>query len=188
MKGTKKIKLIKPMVLALLVGVCMLSTTATAARYYTTTGLNCRSYPSMDEDIYTVFPTGTAVDSIKEYNGWIKVTDGTTTGWCYGRYLSTTKSNKKYLGNFKVTYYTPSPRENGGWSVTAKGQKLKDVVGICVAADPRVVPYYSKIYIEGVGERTVLDCGGAIKGNRLDVLTNKIPSRGVHYSDVYLLN
>ncbi len=100
-------------------------------------------------------------------------------------------SKGKYIGDFRISYYTCSPSENGGSTKTAKGQKLTDVVGVCIAADPKVIPYNSKVYIEGVGYRTVLDCGGAIKGNKIDVLvrnSSQIPKQGVHTSKVYLLD
>lgn len=38
-----------------------------------------------------------------------------------------------------------------------------------VAADPRVLPLGTVIYIEGMGQFVVKDTGGAIKGNRLDI-------------------
>jgi len=80
-----------------------------------------------------------------------------------------------------VTAYSPDARSCGEsadgrtatmHSVTTNGHAL-------VAADPRVLPYGSMISVPGydLHPRTsearivpVLDCGGAIKGNRLDVL------------------
>lgn len=166
-----------------------------------TSNLNCRTEPNINSSVITTFNRGKELEIIGAKGRWWQVYDGNVQGWCYSTYLSTAtyntntdcinNENKKYLGNFKISYYTCASSENGGWNLTAKGQKLTDVVGICIAADPRVIPYYSKVYIEGIGVRTVLDCGGAIKGNKIDVLVRNnrdIPTCGVHYSNVYLLN
>lgn len=77
-----------------------------------------------------------------------------------------------YLGEFRITGYTPDPAENGGYGVTALGDNLWDSVGWAVAVDPNVIPLKSKIYIEGIGYREARDTGGAIKGNKIDVLTS----------------
>lgn len=163
--------------------------------------LNCRAEPNINSYVITTFNRGKELEIIGAEGNWWQVYDGNIQGWCYSTYLSKTtyntiggsndNGNRKYLGNFKISYYTCAASENGGWNVTAKGQRLSDVVGVCIAADPNVIPYYSKVYIEGVGVRTVLDCGGAIKGNKIDVLVRSnsdIPSCGIHYSNVYLLN
>ena len=38
-----------------------------------------------------------------------------------------------------------------------------------IAADYSVIPYGSIVYVEGYGYAVVLDCGGDIKGKRIDV-------------------
>jgi len=74
-----------------------------------------------------------------------------------------------------VTGYSPDARSCGEFadgktatmkSVWTNGMKL-------VAADPKVLPYWSMVSIPGYANTEVvpvLDCGGAIKGNRLDLL------------------
>lgn len=169
-------------------------------RYVSASALNCRTEPNINSDIITVFQRNTELQIIGADKEWWQVYDGTIQGWCHSAYLKpyTSDSNSNienvdgtYLGDFKITYYTCSPSENGESNYTAKGQRLTDVVGVAIAADPRVIPYYSKVYIEGIGVRTVLDCGGAIKGNKIDVLVRNnsdIPACGVHNAKVYLIN
>lgn len=69
--------------------------------------------------------------------------------------------------NMTATAYTSDPAENGGYSVTALGTPLR--VGVC-AVDPNVIPLGSTIHVEGHGTCVAEDTGGAIKGNRVDVL------------------
>ena len=45
---------------------------------------------------------------------------------------------------------------------------VKAVEGVTVAMD-KSIPFGTKIYIDGVGERIVQDRGGAIKGNKIDL-------------------
>lgn len=199
-KGLNMKKIITLMItILLLLSITINVNAAYETCYVTASVLNCRTQPNMQSAVITTFNRGKELQVIGAEGSWWQVYDGNVQGWCHSTYLSinntsinnTNYTNGKYLGNFKISYYTCSSAENGGWNLTAKGQKLTDVVGICIAADPRVIPYYSKVYIEGIGVRTVLDCGGAIKGNKIDVLVRNhsdIPSCGVHYSNVYLLN
>lgn len=74
-----------------------------------------------------------------------------------------------------VTAYSPDERSCGKWadgrtatnhSVWTNGMRL-------VAADPTILPYGSLLSIPGYAQGDtvpVLDCGGAIKGARLDLL------------------
>jgi 3D (Asp-Asp-Asp) domain-containing protein len=49
---------------------------------------------------------------------------------------------------------------------TASGERVR--YGI-IAADPRVLPLHTKVYIEGMGTFVVKDTGGAIRNNRIDI-------------------
>lgn len=76
-----------------------------------------------------------------------------------------------YLGEFKLTGYCPCYTCSGGWGTkTATGVRATE--GITIAVDPKVIPYGTKVYIDGVGFRIAQDCGGAVKGNKIDVFVN----------------
>lgn len=53
--------------------------------------------------------------------------------------------------------------------ITATGTKAK--ANHTIAADPSVLPYGTEILC-GMGEFVVEDCGGAIKGNKIDIFFN----------------
>ena len=94
-----------------------------------------------------------------------------------------------YLGEFKLTFYTPDPSENGGYSVTATGKSLSANVWKAVAVDPSVIPLGSTVYIEGFGTFTAEDVGGAINGNRIDVLVGsyaEADALGIQWAKVYV--
>ncbi|MCL5290619.1 MAG: 3D domain-containing protein, partial [Firmicutes bacterium] len=60
-----------------------------------------------------------------------------------------------------------------------------------VAVDPRVIPLGSRLYVEGYGQATALDTGGAIKGSRIDVFLESAGEAGrwgVRTVKVYLLD
>lgn len=74
-----------------------------------------------------------------------------------------------------VTAYSPDGRScgNSADGITATLHSVKTNAHRLVAADPRVLGYGSMLTIPGYDSGNVvpvLDCGGAIKGNRLDLL------------------
>lgn len=83
------------------------------------------------------------------------------------------KSNEYDWMYFTLTAYTNHENSTGkskgdpDYGITASGTKTEE--GITVAADWRVLPKGTRVYIDGVGERTVQDKGGAIKGQKIDV-------------------
>ncbi len=92
-------------------------------------------------------------------------------------------SNEKYMGNFRITFYS-------GDTITATGTVPK--VGRTIAVDPKVIPYGSKVRVEGFGTFIAEDTGGVIKGNKIDIFlaTNAEcvdDAHGVKYRDVYII-
>jgi 3D (Asp-Asp-Asp) domain-containing protein len=93
-----------------------------------------------------------------------------------------------YLGRFKITHYCPCNTCNGGWGAyTAWAGKI--IPGQTIAVDPTVIPKLATVYIDGYGYRIAEDCGGAVKGNHIDMAVSshaEVNRLGVVYKDVYL--
>lgn len=97
----------------------------------------------------------------------------------------------KSLGVCKLTAYCkenyPHICNNGSSNSTATG--TIPTVGRTIAVDPSVIPYGSQVIINGhtyIAE----DCGGAIKGNKIDILfeTHKEALQfGVQYAEVFVV-
>lgn len=80
-------------------------------------------------------------------------------------------SKGRYIGDFKLTGYCPCAKCCGSYgNKTATGVTPKE--GTTIAVDPRVIPYGTTVYIEGVGYRVAQDCGGAIKSKKIDVFVS----------------
>lgn len=97
-------------------------------------------------------------------------------------------SDMIYLGTFRISHYAPGTESNGVWgNATAWGGTITP--GRTIAVDKDVIKPLSWVYIDGYGYRCAEDCGGAIKGNRIDVAVatyGEAMSLGVVYKDVYL--
>lgn len=96
---------------------------------------------------------------------------------------------KNYLGEFVLTAYCACVKCCGKTDgITATGTKATD--GRTIAVDPSVIPYGSKVSINGniyVAE----DCGGAVNNNHIDIYFDSHDEAlqfGVQYSDVYLVS
>lgn len=96
----------------------------------------------------------------------------------------------RHLGLFKITGYSDSPM-NGtdGRGITRSGERTRWGV---VAVDPRVIPLYSRLVIEGMGDTvfSALDTGGGIIGRWVDVWFPtdwEAIQHGVDWRNVYLV-
>lgn len=103
------------------------------------------------------------------------------------------------LGEFKLTAYCSCeiccnqwalnrPKDENGNEIVygAIGEELKE--GYSIAVDPNVIPYRTEVIINGHIYKAQ-DCGGAIKGNRIDVYMsdhNRALNFGVQYVEVFV--
>src|SRR5699024_8096610 len=67
----------------------------------------------------------------------------------------------------EATAYGPDCAGCSG--ISATGMNLTNGARV-IAVDPNVIPLGSRVWVEGYGEAIAADTGGAIKGNRIDVL------------------
>ena len=70
------------------------------------------------------------------------------------------KLQGRFLGTFELTAYCYGNITSTGTTPTANRT---------IAVDPKVIPYGSKVRIEGYGTYIAEDCGGAVKGNIIDI-------------------
>lgn len=115
----------------------------------------------------------------------------------YVESLITIPNNIVDIGICKISAYC---RENyshicndGDSTITATG--TTPTVGRTIAVDPNVIPYGSEVTINDYGSEVTIndntyiaeDCGGAIKGNRVDILFDTHQEAlefGIQYANV----
>ncbi|GKU79317.1 3D domain-containing protein [Paenibacillus sp. L3-i20] len=98
------------------------------------------------------------------------------------------------MGTFVVTAYTAgyesTQKKPGqkGYGITYSGTTVEE--GRTIAADLSVLPVGTRIYIEDVGERTVEDKGGGVKGKHIDLYIADLDEAldwGKQKKDVYVI-
>lgn len=130
-----------------------------------TSAVNIRSGASTKYKSIGKLKKGTNVKILSTKNGWYKIEYSNTTGWSSGKYIKKTSvsSNVKKKLTVKAYAYT-----GGGY--TATGTKAKYGT---LAVDPKVIPYGTKVYIKELDKVFIAeDCGGGIKGNKIDIYMN----------------
>jgi 3D (Asp-Asp-Asp) domain-containing protein len=80
--------------------------------------------------------------------------------------------SKSWGRRFTVTKYLPRSPAYGKFNDGLTSTMMKaDPDARIIAVDPKLIPYGSWVWIEDLGWYQAQDCGSAIKGFRLDVLT-----------------
>ena len=98
-------------------------------------------------------------------------------------------TNLKSLGKYRITHYCPCSICCGPFTDGITSTGVTAITNRTIAVDPRIIPYGCNIVINGqvyVAE----DCGGAIKGNRIDIYVathEEANEKGVYEADVYLV-
>ncbi len=92
------------------------------------------------------------------------------------------------LGVFKTTGYCPCRSCCGKWGLRTSTGAIP-TANHTIAVDPRVIPYGTKLMINGI-VYTAEDCGGGVNGNHIDIFFNthgRARMQGVQYAEVFLV-
>lgn len=97
--------------------------------------------------------------------------------------------NPRSLGVFKLTAYCPCSSCSEGWGRNTSTGAMA-AANHTIAVDPRVIPYGSKILINGI-VYTAEDKGGGVRGNHIDIFYNthqEARALGTRYQEVFLVD
>ena len=78
----------------------------------------------------------------------------------------------------EATAYTPHCTGCSGISAAGLNLRANPDMKV-IAVDPRIIPLGTKVWVEGYGNAVAADTGGAIKGNKIDVL---VPTKSDAYN------
>ena len=125
---------------------------------------------------------GKKIKTRKKFKKWIKTPVGIklTFGTNQTGETGKVEYSSTFIGNCTAYYF-------GNNAHGATGQRCH--YGTC-AVDPKVIPYGTKLYVEGYGTAVANDCGGAVKGHIIDLYmrsTKECFSWGRRNKKVYIL-
>lgn len=104
------------------------------------------------------------------------------------QYYKGERPKLRSLGIFKTTGYCPCRRCSSGWGGrTSTGAIAR--ANHTIAVDPRVIPYGTKVMINGI-VYTAEDMGSGVNGKHVDIFYNthgEARLQGVQYAEVFLL-
>ena len=150
--------------------------------YAMSTAVSMRSMPDKGSEKLTTIPMGADVVllgqsstdyTLVQYNG--------LTGYVLESYV-VDAGELAVAGEgsvlFTLTGYCSCQKCCGSYSPEVTGCEAHTATGTVptpnrtLAVDPAVIPYGTQVVIEGMGTYVAEDCGGAIKGNKIDVYFN----------------
>ena len=142
---------------------------------YATMNVNVRTEPSVESEKVGLLCGGQSIERTGILsNGWSRVVFGEEERFIHSNYLTTVKpsgysgsssESGQFLGTFKITAYCGGSCCNGGWAEqTSTGVAPRE--GRTIAVAPWVIPYGSKVKIEGLDETYIAeDTGGFANRN-----------------------
>jgi len=154
-------------------------------------GLTTKTYEIVKENGQVVAKNLQSEKVVKEPKKQV-VAVGTKTVVASAPTVSRGSSEPASGKEFYVTATAYTPNCNGCSGISATGINLKSGSGLkVIAVDPSVIKLGSKVWVEGYGTAIAGDTGGAIKGNRIDILVqseSQASNWGVRKVRVKVLN
>lgn len=153
--------------------------------------LNFRESPSMTSKVIKKLIPGTVITVLDYDNRWAYISVDGKTGFVQRQYISDTEPKKVPLGQFEITHYCNCSiccGQYAGKGTTSTGEKVQ--AGKTIAVDPTVIPYGTKVLINGK-VYVAQDCGSGIKGNRIDIYCethDEALNSGKFNTQVYKIN
>ncbi|MFJ6268120.1 ubiquitin-like domain-containing protein [Lysinibacillus xylanilyticus] len=133
-------------------------------------GLMTKTYEVVKENGQVVAKNLQSKNVVKESKKQV-VAVGTKTVVASAATVSRGSSEPASGKEFYVTATAYTPNCTGCSGISATGINLKSNSGLkVIAVDPSVIKLGSKVWVEGYGTAIAGDTGGAIKGNRIDIL------------------
>lgn len=161
-----------------------------------TANLNVRSGPSTSNSIVGMVYKGNNVSIVERTNSnWykVKLSNGRI-GYCSATYLKSKSAldsitNKPESSNDVSSSMQVKAYAYCTGNITATG--TKPTFGRTIAVDPTIIPYGSRIYIPEFDKTFIAeDCGGGIKGNKVDIYMNteeECLNWGIRNITIYIL-
>jgi 3D (Asp-Asp-Asp) domain-containing protein len=140
--------------------------------YVNATVLNVRDGAGTNHNVIGKLTNGQSVKVIGDGgNGWAVIEFEGGSAYVSKEFLGAEAATVKAAQEIEVEATAYTPYDEGMSGITATGINIrKDPNMKLIAVDPTVIPLGSKVWVEGYGEAIAGDTGGAIKGNRIDVL------------------
>ena len=143
-----------------------------------TANLNLRRGPSTSYGILGVINKGDKVSVIEHtISTWykVKLSNGKI-GYCSSKYLKSQdqidSSTNKPTSDTDIAY-TLDVKAYAYCTGTITATGTKPTFGRTIAVDPKVIPYGTRVYIPEFDKTFIAeDCGGGIKGNKIDIYMN----------------